>query len=87
MLYVQPARCNRFVIEQSGIHGPIRFRRCSVGYGLPSDSNLRPGHHRKRTALPGVVDQLEKVLAELGLDGEPISVRMMPEWLCQAIPE
>ncbi|MBA4062998.1 MAG: NADPH-dependent assimilatory sulfite reductase hemoprotein subunit [Isosphaera sp.] len=27
-------------------------------------------------ALPGVVDQLEKVLAELGLGGEPISVRM-----------
>ena len=27
-------------------------------------------------ALPGVVDQLEKVLAELGLAGEPISVRM-----------
>ncbi len=27
-------------------------------------------------ALPGVVDQLEKVLAELGLEGEPISVRM-----------
>jgi sulfite reductase (ferredoxin) len=27
-------------------------------------------------ALPGVVDQLEKVLADLGLAGEPISVRM-----------
>jgi sulfite reductase (ferredoxin) len=27
-------------------------------------------------ALPGVIDQLEKVLAELGLAGEPISVRM-----------
>lgn len=27
-------------------------------------------------ALPGVVDQLEKVLVELGLEGEPISVRM-----------
>jgi sulfite reductase (ferredoxin) len=27
-------------------------------------------------ALPGVVDQLEKVLAELGLGSEPISVRM-----------
>jgi sulfite reductase (ferredoxin) len=27
-------------------------------------------------ALPGVVDQLEKVLADLGLDCEPISVRM-----------
>jgi sulfite reductase (ferredoxin) len=27
-------------------------------------------------ALPGVVDQLEKVLAELGLGDEPISVRM-----------
>jgi sulfite reductase (ferredoxin) len=27
-------------------------------------------------ALPGVVDQLEKVLADLGLGNEPISVRM-----------
>ncbi len=27
-------------------------------------------------ALPGVIDQLEKVLADLGLAGEPISVRM-----------
>jgi sulfite reductase (ferredoxin) len=27
-------------------------------------------------ALPGVIDQLEKVLADLGLSGEPISVRM-----------
>ncbi len=42
----------------------------------PADPDVRPGHFRGGAALPGIIDELEAEMKNLGLEDERISVRM-----------
>ena len=65
------------MLNEYGIPRPETLSHgAEVEHGLPGDPDVRAGDHRAERALPGIIDQLETVLAELGLADEPISVRM-----------
>jgi sulfite reductase (ferredoxin) len=61
-------------------HGVVRAESLSMvqkwSMACPAIPTCGLAISESERALPGIVDQLESMLADLGLDGEPISIRM-----------
>jgi sulfite reductase (ferredoxin) len=64
-------------LAEYGIRSPDRISLLErYGMACPAIPTCGLAISESERALPALIDQLEKVLAELGLDKEPISIRM-----------